>query len=253
MSDLQRVPAPRLPFGRHGELAALVLDVIVGILVVKPWGDGTGQLGDADAGPTRALPTATPPVAAAPTPFEAGYVYDQSIFGPFEPNPEWSVWPGGFFVTVLYVTREAEVPATASPGPPAVSPGASVGPSGSGPPPSPEVDGWPAAVVIGPGDHLLWLGLDTPRAWTVREARVWRVNEDGSRAPVPVVELPSQWGPHLTIIGIPVAEGSERLSIWPKGSYDLEVTLDPDGSQRSIRVEIQTLPEPTPSPEDQPR
>ncbi|TAK01340.1 MAG: hypothetical protein EPO36_06225 [Chloroflexota bacterium] len=263
MSDLQRVPGPRLPLGRHLDVVAFGLIVVVGVLIAKPWGETGPGPGNADPSSAGASAAASTGVVAAPTPFEAGYLLDQAVFGPFEPNPEWSVWPGGIFVTVLYVTRETEVSATASPGPSAPSatpsaaspaPSADPGESPSTPVPQPAASpeaaaGWPASIVIGPGDHLLWLGLDTPLEWTVREVLVWRRNEDSGRVSVPVVELASQWGPHFTIIGIPVAPGSDRLAIWPMGTYDLEATLGPDGSRRTIRIEIETLdPEPTPAP-----
>jgi hypothetical protein len=249
MSDLQRVPAPRLPFARHGEIAALGLLVIVAALIVKPWGATSAAL---DAGPR---PTASPAATPAPTAIEAGYAYDQSIFGPFEPNPEWSIWPAGFFVTVLYVTREStdEVSVPVSPAPtgtesPAPTEGA--GPVATSPP----ATGWPEVVTIGPGDHLLWLGINTPIEVIVREARVWREDASGLRTEVPIVRLPSIWGPHFTIVGIPAAAGSERLAIWAQGRYDVEVTLDPGAEKRSIRVEIQTLAAtPTEPPDDHPR
>jgi hypothetical protein len=246
MSDLQRVPGPRVPFGRHGDLTALGLLVIVATLIVKPWGDTSVPL-DAAAPPSPS-PVATP----APTAFEAGYGYDQSIFGPFEPNPEWSIWPAGFFVTVLYVTREAReeaVPVSPAPtgtGSPAPTEGA--GPGATSAP----ATGWPEVVTIGPGDHLLWLGINTPIEWTVGEATVWREALGEPRTEVPVVRLPSSWGPHFTILGIPAAAGSDRLAIWPQGSYDVEVTLDPGAVARSIRIEIQTLALHLPSFRDHP-
>lgn len=250
MSDLQRVPGPPAPLGGRGDLAAIGLIVVIAILIAKPWGGTSAQL---DTTPPPTDPTVTATVA--PTPVEAGYAYDQSIFGPFEPRPEWSIWPAGFFVTVLYVTREAYVPATDVPSPAPSNFGSPRPTGGSGPTASATAEpGWPATVTIGPGDHLLWLGLNTPRSWAIREVRVWRRSDDGGRAAVPVVELPSRWGPYFTIIGIPVAPGSERLTIWPMGTYDLEVTLDPDGSKRSILVEIQTLdPSPSEGSDERPR
>ena len=233
MAATERVPAPRVPFGGRGNVAALVLLGLVVLLIAKPWGSPAAR---ADPAPMSAAASAGP--TPAPTLVEAGFGYDQSVFGPFEPAPEWSVWPGGFFVTVLYVTREASSEPSgnsspsgpaASPASPAVSPGASVEP------------GWPAVVTIGPGDHLLWLGLDTPVAFTVRSTEIWRLDPDGTRSSVAVARLPSAWGPYFAVIGIPIYPGSQRLTIWPQGTYEVAATLDPGGELKTVRVEVQTL------------
>jgi hypothetical protein len=230
MTETQRVPAPRLPLSGHGTFTALVAIGILSALILKPWGapePGT----DGVALPRASTPGPTP----RPTPILAGFAYDQSVFGPFEPSPEWSVWPGGFFVTLLYVTREARDVPSAAPTP--------VG----GPSPSPGLgasDGWPASITIGPGDHLLWLGLNTPARISVRETTVWHLHEDGIRSAMPVVRLPTEWGPNFAVIGIPVTTGSSRLSVWPQGRYEVAVRLDPSGEMRTMLVDIQTLTDP---------
>lgn len=248
MAGLQRVPAPRVPFGGHGDLAAIGLIVVLAVLIAKPWGGASAPV---DAG--LALTEVPPTPAAEPTPFETGYAYDQSVFGPFEPRPEWSIWPAGFFVTVLYVTREARDDASEQPS--TAAPGTSVATGIPQPAPATEPgSGWPAMITIGPGDHLLWLGINTPLEWTVRETAVWRREADGFRTKVSTVQLPSDWGPRFTVIGIPTSPGSDRLAVWARGSYDLEVTLAPGTITRSIRIEIETLaPVPTDRPEDRPR
>lgn len=226
MAQTERVPAPRVPFGGRANMAALVLLGLVTLLIAKPWASPAAR---ADPAPPSAAASAGP--TAAPTLVEAGFGYDQSVFGPFEPAPEWSVWPGGFFVTVLYVTRETGPGPSGDPLPasPAASPAASFAP------------GWPALVTIGPGDHLLWLGLDTPVAFTVRSAEIWRLDPDGTRSSVAVARLPSRWGPYFAVIGIPIHPGSQRLAVWPQGTYEVAVTLDPGGELRTVRVEVHTL------------
>jgi hypothetical protein len=229
MADIQRVPGPGAPFLGRGNAAAVAVVVLVAVLIAKPWGGATaGPEATAQPLPSVAAPT------AAPTPVAAGYAFDQSIFGPFEPSPEWSIWPAGFFVTVLYVSRETHE----DPGPPP-SPAVS-GSAGPSPTVSGEQD-WPAVIRIGPGDHLLWLGMDTPVEWTVREAMVWRLGDGGARTAVPVAQLASAWGPHFSVIGIPLVIGSDRLTIWPHGSYELEVTLDPGGLIKRVQIEVETL------------
>jgi len=226
MTETQRVPAPRKPLGGRADIAAFVLVTAITVLVAKPWGG--------PASPT--IPALTPPAAAvtpAPTLVEAGYAYEQGIFGPFQPDPEWSIWPAGFFVTILYVTREATQSqpddVLATPSSPPATPAATA------------EAGWPELVTIGPGDHLLWLGINTPSEWRIREALVWRLETNGTRSAVSAIRLPSGWGPHLAVIGIPIAPGSSRLAIWPQGSYGVEVSLDPGPTTKTFRVEIETL------------
>jgi hypothetical protein len=228
MTETQRVPAPRVPLKGRPDLALIIIVSLITILVTKPWGS---------TAPPNAALESTPPAEAptsAPTPVEEGYAFDQAVFGNFKPKPEWSIWPAGFFVTVRYVTREtdAAAPSGTTPPPtrsPSASPGASAEP------------GWPALVTIGPGDHLLWLGIDVPVDWEVRDAHVWRLGSGGTRSAVPVAQLPSDWGPHFTVIGIPVSSGSDRLVIWPRGTYDLEIDLAPGPVTRTIWIDIQTV------------
>ena len=140
------------------------------------------------------------------------------------------------------MTREARETPPAAPTP-AGAPAATPAPSAG--------EGWPASITIGPGDHLLWLGLNTPIAFTVRDAQLWHLHEDGSRSEMPVVRLPTEWGPNFAVIGIPVTRGSNRLSVWPEGQYEVAVRLDPTGELRTMLVDVQTLADPvraTPAP-----
>ncbi|MBI2776853.1 MAG: hypothetical protein HYX57_06285 [Chloroflexi bacterium] len=246
MTEVERVPAPRVPLGGRADLAAILLIAVVTMLVAKPWGSAAGPL---DATPyASGPPTPTP----GPTAFVVGYPYEQAVFGPFEPRPEWSIWPAGFFVTVLYVTREAVTsPAPVASGSDAALPLPSASrPAGSV---APDEAAWPAVISIRPGDHLLWLGIDTPVAWTVRGATVWWTSLDGARSRVPVVQLASSWGPNFSVIGIPAAQGSDRLAIWEPGVYEVDVRLDPGSVMRSFRVNVAgNATGPTATPEIRP-
>lgn len=238
MTETQRVPAPRVPLRGHGEAAALLLVGIVILLIAKPWAPASS------ADPATAPWSTGNPPTTVPTLVEAGFAYDPGVFGAFEPAPEWSVWPGGLIVTLLYVTREA------GPGPSAEPPGAT--PPAS--PAAPSRPGWPSVVTIGRRDHLLWLGLNTPITFTVRDATLSHLRDDGSRSAVPVVRLPTNWGTNFAVIGIPMAPGSNRLAVWPQGSYEVAVTLDPSGEMRTILVEVQTLEDPQrDQPDERPR
>jgi hypothetical protein len=225
MTETQRVPAPRLPLSGHGDFAVLLVLGILSALVIKPWGTPEPGAPSATAVGVAPGPTASPAV------LEPGFAYDQSAFGNFEPAPEWSVWPGGFFVTLLYTTREAG--GKPSVGLPRATPAAAPSP--------PAGPGWPSAITIGPGDHLLWLGLDTPEKYTVRSVRLWRLHPDGSPSPVDIVRLPSRWGPYFAVFGIPIPGSANRISVWPNGTYEVSVTLGPKGETRTIRVDVQTM------------
>lgn len=234
MTETQRVQAPRPPLGGRGDIVAILLLVLVSVLILKPWGTPAAA---PRPGPN---PFATPPSESAPTVVQPGYPYEQAIFGPFEPAAEWSIWPAGFFVSVQYVTRAARE-----------TPGAdeSVAPTGEPQPTGGASDqqGWPSVITIGPGDHLLWLGLDTPREWRVFDVAVWLVGDGGARSAVPAVKLPSEWGPNFTVLGLPVSPGSDRLTIWPTGSYEVVVLLEPGPVQKTFRLEILTVPPPSPT------
>jgi hypothetical protein len=211
--------------------------------IAKPWGD--------DGIRTAAGPT--PSFGAAPTPPPvgiAGHAFDPKMFGPFEPAPDWSIWPAGYFVSVQYVTRQAnDRPPGAPPTRPSPAPGATASPS---PPPDPSVavigPDWPAEVVVGPGDHLVWLGVDTPLGWTIRDTVLRRLGSDGSLTNMPLTRLPSDWDDHFAVLGIPVDASSERLTDWQPGTYRLDVTVDPGRITRTIRITILTTPDPSPVP-----
>jgi hypothetical protein len=229
VTETQRVQAPRLPLGGRGEIAAILLVALVSALILKPWAT------PAAAPQTGPNPFSTPPPRPAPTFVQPGYPYEQDIFGPFEPGSEWSIWPAGFFITVQYVTRTAnETPGANEPAAPTGEPRPTEGASGQ--------RGWPSVVTIGPGDHLLWLGLDTPREWRVFDVAVWLVGAGGGRSAVPAARLPSVWGPNFTVLGLPVSPGSDRLKVWPAGSYEVVVLLDPGPVRKTFRLEILTTP-----------
>lgn len=244
MTDLQRVSGPGWPFGARDRAIALLAAIGILAAIAKPWGVENG-----DQSPRLPEPSADVAATSSPVPL-AGHAYDPKLFGPFEPAPDWSVWPAGYFVSVQYVTREAVDRRPSSP--PAGASGApSLPPPGSnGPDPSPVGSGpdWPAEIVVGPGDHLLWIGIDTPLGWTIRDAVLQRVSGGTLRA-VPITRLPSEWDDHFAVYGIPVVASTDRLTEWPPGTYRLEVTVDPGRVTRTIRITIMTAPDSVSVPE----
>lgn len=243
MSEVRRVSAPGSPFSGRDRAIATVVSIGILVAIIKPWGDGRGS---AVATPR---PTASP--AATPAPVEAeGHGYDPKLFGPFEPAPDWSIWPAGYFVSVRYVTRQAVDDTSAPVVEPAASPSPATSATPSPAPPSP-VDGgpaWPTEIVVGPGDHLLWLGINTPHGWAIRDAELIRTTTDGREEEVPLTRLPSDWDDHFAVLGIPVGPASERLVDWPPGEYRLRITVDPGRLTRTIEISILTAPEPAAAP-----
>jgi hypothetical protein len=242
MTEVRRVSAPGSPFGGRDRAIAALVAFGLFVAIIKPWGSEPG------AAIATPRPSASPAATIAPDDL-AGHGYDQKLFGPFEPAPDWSIWPAGYFVSVRYVTRQA---VESPPAGPAASPGdrpsASATPSAS--PRSPADDGpaWPSEIVVGSGDHLLWLGVNTPLGWTIRAASLRQTDTDGSPADVPLTRLPSDWDDHFAVLGIPVEPGSDRLIDWPPGEYRLSITVDPGHVTRTIEISIQTAPAPPAAP-----
>lgn len=236
MTGTQRVPSPssRLT-GHEGAVASAVLIAIL-VAIAKPWGAGPG-----DTDSSRPA-FASPSKSAEPGPSVAGHVFDPNLYGPFEPAPDWSIWPAGYFVTVLFVTRASNADAQLSPiataGPssrpgigsprPAASSSATAGPN------------WPSTIEVGPGDHLLWLGINTPRGWSVRGAVLRRIQPHGAATVVPTTRLPSLWDDHFTVLAIPTSSSSTTLAVWPSGDYRLDLTVSPGNIERTIVIHVGT-------------
>jgi hypothetical protein len=238
MTDVQRVSRPGSPFSGRDRAIALVVTIGILAAIAKPWGNGLDGSPATPAQSARAEPTPSP----VPLP---GHAFDPKLFGPFEPSPDWSIWPAGYFVSVEFVSREAidrppSLPAS-GPSQAAESPLA----ASHGPDSSPAVIGpdWPAEIVVGPGDHLVWLGVDTPLGWTISDTVLRRIESDGSLTDVPISRLPSEWDDHFAVLGIPVDASSERLADWAPGTYRLDITVDPGRLTRTIRVSILTAPD----------
>src|SRR6187402_3457073 len=129
MSDIIRVPGPSSPL--EGRSAKVIAVIVIGVFVaiIKPWGTSTPP---SAARPSFTLPT--PSVSAIP-PLPAVANYDPEVFGIYEPEARWELWPAGYLVSFGYAIRIESTPAGATAGtvtPPPVVPGASEAPVGSG-------------------------------------------------------------------------------------------------------------------------
>jgi hypothetical protein len=240
MTDVQRVSGTRSPFSGRDRAVALLLTLGVLAAIAKPWGSDTDRAGRASPSP---LPS---PAASTPAAQFAGHAFDPKLFGPFEPHPDWSIWPAGYFISVQYVTRRGVPSTVLSSAPPSSEPSDRASPASS--PANAAGPDWPPEIVVGPGDHLLWLGVDTPLGWTIRETTLRRIGPGGSLVVVPITRLPSDWDDHFAVLGIPVAAASGQLTDWPRGDYRLTITVDPGSVTRTISIRIETVPDPAPEP-----
>ena len=190
MAELQPVPnAPSPVAGREGAVAVL-LGIALLLVIVKPWGSAAD----------RAEPSASPfpsHTAAPSASADTASVLEVDLFGPFEPTPEWSIWPAGYFVSVMYVARAPRTEAQPSLAPSATSP--------------PGAD-WPARIEVGEQDHLLWLGIDTPRGFKLETATLRRAGrrekEPGQLRPFRHLRLRTWWTDQIADGGV----GNDRVA-----------------------------------------
>jgi hypothetical protein len=223
MAELQPVPNNPSPVaGREGAVAVL-LGIALLVVIVKPWGSTTD----------RAAATASPFPSHTAEPSTAVKDSDLQValFGPFEPTPEWSIWPAGYFVSVMYVARAPRTEPQPSLAPPATSP--------------PGAD-WPARIEVGEQDHLLWLGIDTPRGFKLETATLRRANADGTDTIVDTRLIPSPWPSHFSVVALPRGTTDTALTVWPAGDYGLQLVVSPGDIRRTIQISIRTIPAPAP-------
>ena len=237
MAELQPVPRTTSPFnGREGQVA-IVLGIALLVSIVKPWGSG-----EPEPSPYR-LPTPSPPATEASGGMATTLRTD--LFGPFEPTPEWSIWPAGYFVSVMYVARAPRSEVLPSVGPghrPDASFSAPAAPSAS---PEPGAE-WPATIEVGAEDHLLWLGIDTPRGWSLDSAVLRRIDRDGTSTVVATRMIPSPWPSHFSVLALASAGDRARLAVWPAGDYRLTLSVSPGGVRRILEIRIRTTAAPMP-------
>jgi hypothetical protein len=247
MNDLTPVKGPASPL--EGRSAKVIAVIVIGILVaiIKPWGTTTpAPLARATAAPT---PVAVTPRPGPPTPFDAFANYDHELFGIYEPEPRWELWPAGYLVSFGYAIRIGSVDPSASqpPTPPAASasPGRPVGSPVTTDAPASGEPHWPATITIADGNHLGLIGVNTPLGYEVASVAVVRMTADGSEQPLDVVKPQSQWPSHFTVIGIADDTGREAIENWPAGQYRLDLEFEPGAIRRSIAIAVSD-----PSPAD---
>jgi hypothetical protein len=265
MDDLTPVKGPSNPFeGRSAKVMGLVI-VFLLLALIKPWGNGeqTAVLPPGfSSGPPATPAAAAVAVAASPTPFDPFANYDHEIFGVYEPEPRWELWPAGYLVSFGYAIRIESTPsgapssvstgvttpaASAGPSvaPSSARPSASVAPGVSATPPAsasgaPVGDEplWPATIRITHGNELAMIGVNMPLGYRVTGIGIVRTT-GGADESLPVTTPASDWPSHFTVIALADANGGAALDHWPPGDYRLELTFEPDHIVRTIGVEIE--------------
>ncbi len=242
MADFKRVPVQRpLPPNRLPTLGWAAA-IVIAVAVVKPWDLSRGG---ADQPVASAQQTAQP-AATEPASRSDQRRYDPRLFGGREPDPAWELWPAGY-VVFFGIAGPVRVDGQEEPGgsdPPGASPSpgpasaAPTGPAGTSPTTSPHpAEGF--VVDLGPADHLVALGINTPRDVRVVDVRLWtEVVGRCCDVPVSIVRLPTLWeSGHFTVIGIEDPELNGEAGPWPPGEYRLDL-LTADEETRRVRLRV---------------
>lgn len=236
MSDLKPVSRPSYLLDGLGSKVLALVGLAIVIALLKPW----GSAGTLTAAPSAALvatpsPSPSPVPSRTPDPRDAdSRRYDPLIFGDYEVPAVWGLWPAGYMVSFGFAMRaEASIPPAGGPSPT---------PDGPGEPAAPV---WPDAIDIPTGNHMLLLGVDTPRGFSVDEIHLTRLLPGGRGEDVPIVRPPSPWPSHFTVIGVDGGYGVSRTALWTAGRYRLDLAIEPGAIRRSIEIRVEGAPTPT--------
>ncbi len=215
MADLRPVEPRGRRAAARGWLVAMLIVLIVGTAVVKPWSWRAAP--PLDESSTRPLPTAVissatsmPPLAAQPVRPARLPLFRSDIFDFVGTPPAWEVLIG---VLIGDFSLAGHVP---------VIPRAPEG-----------LDLAADPLDLGAADHLVALAINHPSDVPLADVRLWRFPDDQRRPfRVPLVQLPSpKRNQHLRVIGLQVRYGSSELSAWPPGSYRLDLLVGGSGNR----------------------
>lgn len=222
MAEFERVPLRPRPSRNWLPSAGVALAVFLVVAIVKPW----------DLGPPATAGVATPLATfyVGPTERTGPRDYDPRLFGGREPDPAWELWPAGYVVQFglagpvrVYGQDGASPDPGETQAPSAGATDAPTGPPGSSRPagsPLPE-----NVVNLGPSDHLVALGINTPLDTRVEEVALWRLDGGGGPTNVPIVRLPTPWESTHFIVIAPEDPGAVgRPGPWEAGMYRLDLT-----------------------------
>lgn len=259
MADVPTVPLGRPPARNWLPAVTWTSLIVLAVVLVKPW----GEPGPAAPQPTPTHMAASSDGAAAATPRTDALGYDPRLFGGREPDPAWELWPAGYVVQFGFA---GPLPVLGQPGSspgPGSSPAPSPGPVASGPPapshdpgasgdpgpspvtapptPTPSPRGTEGPVVdLGPTNHLIALGINTPLDVQVVDFALWFA--DPGRAccerRLEIIRLPTLWESlHFTAIAVVSADDPLVPGPWPVGEYRLDLATA-SGEVRSVRLRV---------------
>ncbi len=224
MAEFQRVPLRPRPDRNWLPPAVLAFAIFVVVVIVKPW----DLRQPATAGADEATPQ--PTFYIRPTERTGPRDYDPQLFGGREPDPAWELWPAGYVVQFglagpVRVTGQDESPSPGSSAP--AEPAGSPGPGASAATTSPSATE-PAAVDhvvdLGPADHLVALGINTPLDSRVASIRLFRLTDRRTDL-VPYVRLTTLWElSHFIVIAPEDPQAKGQPAPWTAGAYRLELT-----------------------------
>lgn len=233
MAEVHRVPLRRPPSRNFVPATGVLFAAFVIMLILKPWQAGVLPA-EATAQPTFIFVT-------EPSRDPALRNYDPRLFGGREPDPAWELWPAGYVVE-FGMAGPMDVPTTD----PKVSVAPSAMPSGAparGPRGSAEPTGSRApatatpirdAIDLGPADHLVALGINTPLDAGVEGIELRRA--DGRV--VPLVRLETPWHSlHFFVIAPEDPEVPGGVGAWVPGVYRLDLTTV-SGKTREVMLEV---------------
>jgi hypothetical protein len=242
MAEFERVPLRPRPKRNWLPTVGVGFAFFLALAIVKPW--------ESPRTPTAGDPSSRPTFYIAPTERIGPPPYNPVLFGLREPDPGWELWPAGYVVRFgLAGPVKVHGQDGASPAPPTIAPidtdppspslgaGATAGPGASAAATSDPPD--PGVVDLGPADHLVALGINTPSEFRVVTMDLeFERGEDCCLDAVPFVHLPTLWeSDHFVVIAPedPAAKG--QPGVWEPGEYVLYLA-DRDGELREIRFVV---------------
>lgn len=242
MAEFQPAPIGRPPPSSWLPVLGSTIAIILTLAVVKPW----DALGPGEPAAQRPSFSAWPAAALPPTARPERDTYDPRLFGNYEPYPAWELWPAGYVVE-FGIAGPVDVHGQESPAPPdgvasSAKPGSPMPPTGSPQQtttPAPPSPGFEHVVDIGPADHLIALGINTPADVRVTQITLWmQAGDVCCDQLIPTIRLPTPWqSQHFHVIGIADRFRPGEAGPWLAGEYRLDLATV-GGETRSVRLRV---------------